>query len=155
MFCDKLGWNWLSSSGVDEFWIFVNIFFYFVSISPWEWAWSFIWITWISFTQVCFMSSSVEIGPAVLEKKMKRLKVNRRTDKRTDGRRTTGDKKSSLELSTQVSLNQEVQRLEDIFGLIHMFRRMSSTSLTTRKRCYRIIRERMINKNLIFAGMNN
>ena len=58
---------------------------------------------------------------------MKRLKVNRRTDKRTDGRRTTGDKKSSLELSTQVSLNQEVQRLEDIFGLIHMFQRMSST----------------------------
>ena len=50
------------------------------------------------------MPSLVEIGPVVLEKKMKMLKVyrqtDRRTDRQTDTRRTTGDQKSSLELSS-------------------------------------------------------
>ena len=60
------------------------------------------------------MPSLVEIGPVVLEKKIKNVKslqTDGRTDGRTDGptdgqtdrRRTTGDQKSSLELSAQVS----------------------------------------------------
>ena len=52
------------------------------------------------------MPSLVEIGPVVLEKKMKMRKVYRqmdRIDRQTDGRRTTGDQKSSLKLSAQVS----------------------------------------------------
>ena len=48
--------------------------------------------TWIPLTQGCFVPSLVEIGPVVLEKKMKMWKVyrrmdgrtNRRTDRRTD-----------------------------------------------------------------------
>ena len=56
-------------------------------------------------TQRCFVPSLVEIGPVVLEKKMKMWKVYRRKDRRTDGqrRRTTGAQKSSLELSAHVS----------------------------------------------------
>ena len=38
--------------------------------------------TWIPFTQGCFVPSFVEIGPVVLEKKMKMWKVYRRTDGR-------------------------------------------------------------------------
>ena len=58
------------------------------------------------------MPSLVEIGSVVLEKKLdenvKSLQTDRRTDGQTDGqtddgRRTTGDQKSSLELSAQVS----------------------------------------------------
>ena len=54
------------------------------------------------------MPSLVEIWRVVLEKKSKIGKVYRRTDGLTDGRtdrrRTTGDQKSSRELSAQVSL---------------------------------------------------
>ena len=53
--------------------------------------------TWIPFTQGYFVPSLVEIGPVVLEKKMKMWKVHRQTDGRTDRRRTTG------QLSAQVS----------------------------------------------------
>ena len=47
--------------------------------------------TWIPFTQGYFVPSLVEIGPVVLEKKMKMWKVYRqtRTDRQTDGRRKT------------------------------------------------------------------
>ena len=44
------------------------------------------------------MPSFVEIGPVVMEKKLKIGKVYRQTDGQT------GDQKSSLELSAQVSL---------------------------------------------------
>ena len=47
------------------------------------------------------MPSLVEIGPVVLDKKMKIWK-NLQTDGQMDGQ-TTGDQKSSLELSAQVS----------------------------------------------------
>ena len=47
---------------------------------------------------LCFVPSLLEIGHVVLEKKIKLWNVYRRTD-----RRTTGDQKSSLELSAQVS----------------------------------------------------
>ena len=45
-------------------------FHYFVIISPWKRAGSFIWTTWIPFTQGCFVPSLVEIGSVVLEKKI-------------------------------------------------------------------------------------
>ena len=41
---------------------------------------------WIPFTQGCFVPSLVEIGPVVLEKKMKMWKVYRQTDRQTDRR---------------------------------------------------------------------
>ena len=51
----------------------------------------------------CFVPSFVEIGLVVLEKKSKIGKVYRQTDGWTNRRRTTGNQKSSLELSAQVS----------------------------------------------------
>jgi hypothetical protein len=44
----------------------------------------------------------VKIDPVILEKKCKSLQKDGRTDGQTDGRRTTGDQKSLLELSAQV-----------------------------------------------------
>ena len=63
--------------------------------------------TWIRITQGCFVPSLAVIGPLVLEKKMKMWKVYRQTDRQTDGQtdgrtdwlRTTGEQKTSLELS--------------------------------------------------------
>ena len=55
--------------------------------------------TCIPLTQGFSVPSLVEISPVVLEKKMKMPKVYGQTD----GRRTTGDQKNSLELSGQVS----------------------------------------------------
>ena len=49
----------------------------------------------ISFTQGCFVKSLIEIGPVVLEKKMKMGKVYRQTEGWTDGQRdslTTDDR---------------------------------------------------------------
>ena len=49
----------------------------------------------------CFVPSLVEIGPVVLEKKLKMLKVNRRTDRQTDRRmdRQRMDNSSSQKLT--------------------------------------------------------
>ena len=58
--------------------------------------------TWIPFTQGCFEPNLVEIGPAVLEKKIKMWKVydnaNEDDDNDNDVQRTNFDQKSSLEL---------------------------------------------------------
>ena len=56
--------------------------------------------TWIPFTQGCFVPSLVEIGPVVLEKKMKMWKVydndddDNDNDDNDDGQRTNFDQKS-------------------------------------------------------------
>ena len=61
------------------------------------------------FTQRCFVPSLVEIGPVVLEKKMKMWKVydnanaNHDNDDDNDGKLTNFDQKSSLEPLAQVS----------------------------------------------------
>ena len=52
----------------------------------WELNGSLFEKTWIPFTQGYFVPGLVEIGPVVLEKKMKMWKVYRQTDRRTDGR---------------------------------------------------------------------
>ena len=46
--------------------------------------------TWIPFTQGCFVPSLVDIGPVVLEKKLKIGKVYRQTDGQTDGQTDDG-----------------------------------------------------------------
>lgn len=68
------------------------IFCYLVIISPWKRAWPFIWIFNPFHPRMLF--AKFEIGPVVLEKKMKIWK---------DYRRTKGDQKRSLELSAQAS----------------------------------------------------
>ena len=75
--------------------------------------------TWILITRGCFVPSLVKIGLLVLEKKSKIVKFYRRTDGQTDdGRRTTGNQKSSFELSAQVS--------EKIIGLYLALRALNN-----------------------------
>ena len=50
---------------------FINVFSEFRNYLPWKRAGSFIWNN----TQGCFVPSLIEIGPVVLEKKMKMWKV--------------------------------------------------------------------------------
>ena len=75
-------------------------FHYSVIISPWKKAGPSFEQTWIPFTQGCFVPSLVEIGPVVLEKKMKLWKVY---DNDNDGERTHFDQKSLLKPSAQIS----------------------------------------------------
>ena len=93
MLCAKFDWNWPSGFGED----FLNLSMYFcyiVIIYPWKaWALSYEQ-TWIPFTQGCFLPSLVEIGPVVLEKKMKMWKVYDNNDNDDDGQRTNFDQKS-------------------------------------------------------------
>ena len=49
---------------------FVNVFCYFVIISPWKRAGPSLEQTWIQFTQRCDELSLVEIRPVILEKKI-------------------------------------------------------------------------------------
>ena len=67
--------------------------------------------TWIPSTQGCFVPSFVEIGPVVLEKKLKMWKVYRRTDGQTD-RQTDGqtDNRRSEKLTWAYS-SDELKRL--------------------------------------------
>ena len=88
MLCVKSGlklalWFWRR-------WIFnfVKLFCYFIIISPWKRVWPFTWKNLNPTTQGCFLPSLVEIGPLVLEKKMKMWKVYRQTDGQTDGPQT-------------------------------------------------------------------
>ena len=41
--CAKIGWNWASGSGEEDFLILSMYFLYFVIISPWKRAGPFIW----------------------------------------------------------------------------------------------------------------
>ena len=81
MLCAKFGWNWPSGSGEEDFQILSMHFRYFVFISTWKRPESFIWIPII---QGCFAPSLVEIGPVVLENKMKMWKVYDNNDDDND-----------------------------------------------------------------------
>ena len=70
MLCAKFGWNWLSGSGEEDFLILSMYFRYFIIISPWKRAGSFIWTNLNPYTQGCFVPSLVENGSVVLEKKI-------------------------------------------------------------------------------------
>ena len=109
----KFGWNWLSGTGEDDFKILSMYFHYFVIISPWKKGRgpSFEQ-TRILITQECFVLSLVEIGPVVLEKKIKMWKVY--DNNYDDGQQTTFYQKSSLEPSAQVNLKP--------LSLIHIWR---------------------------------
>ena len=69
MLCAKLGWNWHSGSGEEDFKILSAYFRYFIIISPWKRAGPFISTSVIPITQGCFVPSVNEIGQVVLDKK--------------------------------------------------------------------------------------
>ena len=69
--CAKYGWNWTSCSGED----FVNVILLFRNYLPLEKGGPLIWTNLNLFTKGCFVLSLVEIGPVVMEKKIKIWKV--------------------------------------------------------------------------------
>ena len=110
MLCAKFGWNWLSGSGEEDFLILSMYFHFFVIISPWKRTGPFIWtnLNPLHPRMLCAKFGwNWPSGSRVEDENVKSLqtdgRTDRQTDRRTDRRQTTGDQKSSLELSAQVS----------------------------------------------------
>ena len=86
MLCAKYGWNWLGGSWEKDFKI---LYFRYDELSPLGKEWSPLFEqTWIPLTQGCFVQSLVKIGPAVLEKKIRKCEYYRRMDDRWSGKLT-------------------------------------------------------------------
>ena len=80
---------------------FVNVFSLFCNYLPLKKGWgSSFEQTWIPFTQGCFVPSLVEIGPVVLEKRIKMWQVYRQTNGWTDGRQAIRKAHLSLRLKS-------------------------------------------------------
>ena len=98
----------------------INYFYYFPIISPLGRAWPFIWQTEIPFTQGYLMQSLVEIGPVVLEKKMKMWKVYRWTDRQTDDGRQ-GIRKAHLSFQLRWAKNLLHDYIATYFKVVRGF----------------------------------
>mgnify|MGYP003691611305 CR=1 FL=1 len=106
MLCAKYGWNWPSGSGEEDFLILSMFFHCFVIISPWKRVGLFTWTNLNSLhpRMLCAKFNwNWPSGSGEEDENVKSLQTDRRTDGHTNRRRTTGDQKSSLELSSQVS----------------------------------------------------
>ena len=84
---DALGQVWLKLAQWfwrRRFFYVVNVFFAFSKLFPLcKGQGPSFEQNWIPITQLCFVSSLVEIGPVVLEKKMKMWKVHNQQDRQT------------------------------------------------------------------------
>ena len=85
---------------------FVINFRNLVIISLGKRAGPFIWSNLNPFHPRMLCAKEVEMGPVILEKKMKMWKVYDNDDNNDDGQRTNFDQKSSFEPSAQVSLKR-------------------------------------------------
>ena len=98
MLCAKYSWNWLSGSGEEDFLISSMYFHYFVIISPWKRAGPFIWTNLNPHypRMLCAKFGwDWPSGSWEEEENVKSLQTDGQTNRRTDGRRTTGDQKFS------------------------------------------------------------
>ena len=97
-------------------------FHYFVIISPWKRAGLFIWTN-LNPLHPRMLCAKVEIGPVVLEKKMKMWKVYGRTDGRTDRQTDRWSEKltwafSSGELKTKQISIEDFKRINYTLELV-------------------------------------
>ena len=92
MLCAKIGWNWLSGSGEEDFLISFMYYGYYVIISPWKRVGVLQLNKWIPFTQGSFVSSLVKTGPVVLGERMKMWKVYNDNN----GRQQTDDGRQAI-----------------------------------------------------------
>ena len=105
MLCAKFGWNWPSGFGEEVFLISSVYFSLFRNYLPLEKGRA------LHFNKLESPSPKnalcqvwLKLAQWFWRRRWKCEKfTDRQTDRRTDGRRTTGDQKSSLELSAQVS----------------------------------------------------
>ena len=75
MLCVKFGWNWLSGSGEEDFWISSMYFRHFLIISPWKRPGSHMWTTLNPLYPRMLCAILVEIGPVVVKNNLKMWKV--------------------------------------------------------------------------------
>ena len=133
MHCAKFSWYWPSGSGEDDFSNLFNVFSLFRNYLSLEKGRSpSSEQIWMPFTQGCFVQSLVEIGPVVLEKKMKMWKVYRQTDTPTDGQtdRQTPDDRWSEKLTWAFS-SGELKTKQNIC--------LQTMKKTTNKQCKRLM----------------
>ena len=121
MLCTKFGWNWLSGSWEEDFYVSSMYFRYFVIILPWKEVWSFNkleipspndafcevllklaqWFSRRFFKKRMLCAKFSWNWPSGSWNEDENVKSYRHTDRqmdrRSDGRRTTGDQKSSLD----------------------------------------------------------
>ena len=97
----KFDWNWPAGSGEDFKKISVY-FYYFAIISPCRRVLPFIWTNLNPLPPRMICGKFGWNWPSSSGEEVENVKSLQR-DGQTDGRRTTGDQKSSLELSAQVS----------------------------------------------------
>ena len=84
MLCAKFGWNWLSGSGVEFFYMTTMYFSFFIIISPWKRVVPFIWS---NLNPLHARMPCAKFGwnwPSGSGEEDENVKVYRRTDKRTD-----------------------------------------------------------------------
>ena len=101
MLCAKYGWNWPSGYGEKDFYISSIYFHYFEIISFWKRGWPFIWT---NLNSLYPKMHCVKFGwkkPSGSGEEVK--KWEKFKDEQTDRCQTTGDQKSLLDLSAQVS----------------------------------------------------
>ena len=130
MLCAKFGWNWLSGSGEEDFLISSMYHRYFVIIFPWKRAgcWRkrtfnflnvfLLFRNYLPLEKGSFLHLNKLESPSPKDalwhvllklaqwfwrRRWKSLQTDGQTDRQTDRRQSTGDQKSSLELSAQVS----------------------------------------------------
>ena len=104
MLCAKFDLNWPSGSGEEDFYKLSIYLYYFPIISPLGRARPFIWTNLNPFHPgiLCFQVW-LKLAQWFWRRRWKCEKFSDRRTDRQDRRRTTGDQKSSLELSAQVS----------------------------------------------------
>ena len=78
-------------------------FRYFITISSWKRAWTFIWTKLNFHHQRMLCAKFADIDPVVLEQKMKMWNVYKQMENKIDEWQTTGDQKNLLELSAQMN----------------------------------------------------
>ena len=105
MLCAKLGRNWPSDSREEEFFNFINVFSLFRNYLPLEKGGALHLNKFESPSpKDALCQVWLKLAQWFWRRRWKCEKfTDRRTDRQTDRRRTTGDQKSSLELSAQVS----------------------------------------------------
>ena len=103
MLCDNLNWNRLliSDSGDEDFWISSMYFGYFVIISTWKKASSFIW------TNLNPLHPRIFLAKFSWKRQRDSAEEDENVKSLLTDRRTTGDQKSSLKLSAQVNYKQK------------------------------------------------
>ena len=109
MLCAKFGWNWLSGSGEEDFWMSSMYFHYFIIISPWRRVGPFIWTNFNPLHPGILCAKFGWNWPSGSGEEDENVK-SLQTDGRTDRRRTTSDQKSSLELSASLYFSQKINK---------------------------------------------